>query len=220
MAQALLALGDVNQALQTQGEALQILVELARANPTNATLREYLAEAQNFLGELLEHKGDADRALESHRRAYAMFAELVSADPTNYLAKTNFAFSGQSIGKIMVKRGDAAGGLKTLQEARTAYEAMAAGGAQSRYIHSGLAQCYFEMGLAYSSEATSTSIPSALRAERWREARSSFQQSLKIWTEMRGDGSLETSERDMPERAAREIAKCDHALGVRGAGGE
>jgi eukaryotic-like serine/threonine-protein kinase len=216
MATAMLQTGDIRGALQIEGEALRIVDEMSKADPTNATLREYLGEAHNFLGTLLGKHGDQARALESHRRAHAIFQELLSADPTNFLAKTNFGFSDESIGEILVARGDTVAGLEAIREGLAAFEAMAAGGADNRYIRSGLAQCYFGLGMAYGALANER-ISSPEKIERWREARAWAQKSLNIWVDKRNRGALESVEREMPERASREIGKCDAALARLGA---
>jgi hypothetical protein len=52
MAQAMMVTGDLSQAIQEQGIALQILKELSSANPTDAALREFLAETYNLSGTL------------------------------------------------------------------------------------------------------------------------------------------------------------------------
>jgi serine/threonine protein kinase/tetratricopeptide (TPR) repeat protein len=217
MATAMLLTGDIRGALQVEGEALRIVDEMSRADPTNATLREYLGEAHNFLGTLLARHGDQARALESHRRAHAIFKELLSADPTNILAKTNFGFSDESIGEILVARGDTVSGLQAIREGLTAFEAMAAGGADNRYIRSGLAQCYFGLGMANAALAANARLSSAEKIKLWREARSWAQKSLNIWVEKRNHGAMESVEREMPKRVAREIAECDTALARLGA---
>jgi serine/threonine protein kinase/tetratricopeptide (TPR) repeat protein len=217
MAQAMLLTGDIEGALQVEGEAVRILDEVSRADPTNATLREYLGEALNLLGTVLDKHGDQISALDSHRRAHAIFKELVSADPTNFLAKANFGFSDESVGEILVARGDTAGGLRATREGLAAFEAMAAAGADNRYVRSGLAQCYFGLGLAYAALAAEARISPAERTERWQEARSWAQRSLNIWVEKRDRRAMESLEREMPERVARQIAECDTALARLGA---
>jgi serine/threonine protein kinase/tetratricopeptide (TPR) repeat protein len=212
MAQVMMVTGDFNQALQEQGEALQILKELSSANPTDAALREYLAESYNLSGTLWRHLGDQSKALENHRQAHQIFKELVTADPANFLAKDNFGFSAESMGEILVARGDIVGGLQNIREGLAAFQAMANAGSKDRYVQSGLAESYFALGSAYSALAVNAKGSVARKTSSWREARAWYQKSSDIWAEKRTHASLDRLERETAERTVQGIVKCDAAL--------
>lgn len=136
----------------------------------------------------------------------------MTSDPRNALARTNFAFSDDSIGESLVATGDVPEASRHIREALSVFEASAAKGSKDRYVSTGLADCYFALGLAYSALAADSKGSAVHRTRSWQEARAWYQKSADIWTEKRSRGSLDRSESDTAERAAQGIARCDAAL--------
>jgi tetratricopeptide (TPR) repeat protein len=81
MAGIVWALGDRGQATMLQRKAVEITKKLSNADPTNATIREFLDEAYYWEGFFLEDDGDFAQALVTYQRALADFQVLASADP-------------------------------------------------------------------------------------------------------------------------------------------
>jgi hypothetical protein len=73
-----------------------------------------------------------------------------------------------------------------------------------------LARSYSNLGNVYAVLASKS--PGNQRIENWREARSNYQKSLDILSDMRNRGTLPASESGEPEKIAAEIARCDAAL--------
>jgi serine/threonine protein kinase/tetratricopeptide (TPR) repeat protein len=212
IAESLMLTNHLSEASKVQEQAIQILEELSRANPNNSTLRHYLGNSYDLLGTIWEKRGDQIKALEYRLRGHEIFKELMTSDPQNALARINFAFSDESIGESLVATGDVPEALRHIREALAVFEAMAASGSKDRYVSSGLADCYFGLGMAYSALAARPKGSVAQKTRDWHEARAWYQKSNDIWAEKRTHRSLDRSESDTAERAAQGIARCDAAL--------
>ena len=212
IAEAMMVTGQLRGAIKIQQQAIQILEELSSSNPNNVPLRQFLGNSYGLLGTLWEKQGDQIKALEYRRRDHEVFREMMTSDPQNALARTNFAFSDENLGESLLAMGDVSEGLRRIREGLAIFEASAASGSKDRYVSSGLAECYFALGMAYSALALNSEGSVADKTERWQEARAWYQKSSEIWTEKRTRGSLDSSDRETAERVAQGIAKCDVAL--------
>jgi serine/threonine protein kinase/tetratricopeptide (TPR) repeat protein len=212
MAESMMLTNHLSEASKVQEQAVQVLEELSRSNPNSAPLRQFLGKSFDLLGTIWEKQGDHFKALECHRRAHEIFEEMMTSDPKNALARTNFAFTDESLGESLVATGDVPEALRHIREALAVFEAAAASGSKDRYVSSGLADCYFALGMAYSTLAAKAKGTAARKTKGWQEARAWYQKSSEIWTEKRTRGSLDRSESDTAESAAQGIAKCNTAL--------
>jgi hypothetical protein len=111
-----------------------------------------------------------------------------------------------------VATGNVPEALRHIREGLAVFEAAAASGSKDRYVSSGIADCYFALGMAYSTLAVKAKGSAVHKTESWKEARVWYQKSSDIWTEKRKRGSLDKSESDTAEKAAQGIARCDAAL--------
>lgn len=218
IAESMMFTNRLGEASKEQEQAVHILEELSRSNPNSVPLREFLGNSYDLLGTIWEKQGDEIKALESRRRAREIFKEMTTSDPKNTLARYNFAFSDESLGESLVATGDVPEALRRIQQGLAVFHADAASGAKDRYVSSGLADCYFALGLAYSALASNPRNSVADQSKLWRKSRAWYQKSSEIWAEKRSRGSLDgSSERETAERVARGIANCDAGLAKLGA---
>ena len=212
MAESLMLTNHLSEAAKVQEKVVDILEELSRANPNRVPLREFLGNSYDLLGTICSKQGDENRALDYRKRAHEVFAEMIAADPQNALARTNFAFSDESMGESLIATGEIPEAVKRIREGLAVFDAAARGGSKDRYVSSGIADCYFALGQAYSALADKAKDSAAREKTNWREARTWYQKSLDIWSEKRAHGSLDKSESETAERAARGVARCDVVL--------
>ena len=211
MAEAMLLLGNVNGGIEIQAKAIQILEDLSQSNPSSSSLRGFLANSYSLYADLLEKQSDRLKALEYRRRSHAIYRQMRNSDPQNDLARINFAFTDQDLGQSLISLGDVPEGMRRIHEGLAVFEIMAAKNPKNRYASSGLADCYFGLGLAYSKLA-STARSNSVQKENWNEARRWFQKSADIWSDKRRHGALESRERETAERVTQGLAKCNAAL--------
>jgi len=164
------------------------------------------------VGTMWEKQGDAAKALQYRWRGHKIFEQLTASDPQNTLARKNFAFSDESLGQSLIAVGKTREGLQHLREGLAAFEAMTANASNDRYVSSGLAESYFQLGMAYSRLATTARASSDQSKKDWHEARSWFQKSSDILAAKNAQGTLDNGEREKEERVFREIARCNAKL--------
>jgi tetratricopeptide (TPR) repeat protein len=204
---------DLHHAAEMQVQATAILEEVSASHPQNATLREYLGEGLNRLATYRRDLGDPSSALETDRRANQIFKELVSADPKDVLAKANFGFSNDGIALSLKALGKPDLAMKVFRESVASFEEMSAAPASSnRYARTGLAQSYSGMGDLYASLASAKNIPPSRQVEDWKEARTSCQKSLTVWSDKEKRGELESGERDEAAQVAQCVATAEAHL--------
>jgi eukaryotic-like serine/threonine-protein kinase len=206
--------GELAHAVQMQEKAVDILEEVSKANPDNATLHEYLGEALNRMATYRKEQGNMPGGLEAHTRAHHIFQYLLLADSNNVLAKTNFAFSDNGIAECMVAMGKPSQAIKFLREAASVFEDASPRTTGSRYLRTGLAETYYGLGTAYSALAERVDTPMLKKRELWKEARNSCEKSLALWNQKQQLRELESGERGEARKVLNCIAKCDSALRI------
>jgi serine/threonine protein kinase/tetratricopeptide (TPR) repeat protein len=211
IARMLMHTGDLNQAVQIQTKARDILKQLCDAEPANATLQEYLAEIYIQFGLLLERRGDKPGSLENYRKAHEIFGRLMSEDPTNSLAQVNVGDSDLGIGRILIAEGRVPAGLKRIRDALSTFRALASRAAGDRYAGIGVGESYSALGLAYSTLAANESV-SIKKMEDWHAARSWYQKSLEVWREKPNRNVLDHFGQNEGEQVTEGMARCDAAL--------
>ena len=68
--------GHGDAAIEAQQQATALVEELARAEPTNATLRNFLGQSHFYMGSFLAEKGQLDQALSHYRSAHDIYQGL------------------------------------------------------------------------------------------------------------------------------------------------
>jgi hypothetical protein len=161
--------------------------------------------------------GDSPGALESYRKAAAIQESAKATNPGEAtLLRTHVAgdYAGMGESMMFTNRLSEAGKMqeqaKYIREGLAVFEGAAATGSKDRYVSSGIAECYFALGMAYSARADKKG--STAQEKDWHEARAWYQKSSDIWTDKRRRGSLDKSENETVERAAQGVARCDAKL--------
>ncbi len=208
MGQALWRAGDTGDALQVSRKGVLILEELSRADPNNATLREYLAETYGLMQPVLEKQGDLDESLEYAGKAQEIFSKLASADPANQLANANVGFSEIGIARVLVRKGRSPEAMVHVERAMKSFEANQH---KSPYEIAGKAESYFTLGSAY--EALAQQSSSSLRKAAYlRTARAWLRESVDSWQLDAHHGSPDPMGGHDGDEAREELSKCEAML--------
>ena len=201
--------GKVDDGIAMATNALHSLKTLSEANPTNATFREYLAEAYGISGDILRKKGDSGAALAMYRREEQICNELKSGDPNNQQAIVNLGYGEASVGETLARQGKIRQGLQSLHQAVGTLRT--APGSKNLWVVSGLSQSYSDLGMAYSALAE-RSASAREKIEYWREAKSWYQKALDLWSGNSKPGTLDANGHDQGPQLAQELARCDASL--------
>lgn len=212
IAEAMMSAGQLDGGIRMQEEAIQILEALSKSDPNSAPLRHFLGNCYGLLGTMWEKQGDAAKALQYRRRGHKVFEQLTASDPQNTLARKNFAFSDESLGRSLIAVGKTREGLQHLREGLAVFDTMNANASNDRYVSSGLAESYFQLGMAYSRLATRAGAISDQGRKDWYEARSWFQKSSDLLAAKKAQGTLDNGEHKKEETVFREIARCNAKL--------
>jgi len=200
---------DAADAVATSNKALSFIKQLSDSNPTNATLREYVAETLSIHRSALAIGGDLKGALDDAHRELELYKQLLASDPANTLARNNVSLSGVAMGDLLVSQGRISEGMRVIRQVLT--EAQARTGGQDRYASVSLAAAYGGMGKAYAAQAAHDEN-SADQVRDWRQARSWYQKSSQIWGEPRNREIQDDFGKKESDDALGGIAQCDSAL--------
>jgi eukaryotic-like serine/threonine-protein kinase len=209
VAKMLAETGHIDEGIALAAKALAMMKNLSDANPSNATLREYLAECYGISSDISRKKGDLESALEFGRRAYEIFRELKLADPNNQLSATNTVLSQLSLGEILVLQGKIDEGARNIREALASFPAT--GASKSVWEATALSSSYSDLGMTYAALA-SRAVTTREKERYWREAKTSYQKGLSAWNGRSGHTTLNASGVDLAADLNSKIANCDANL--------
>jgi tetratricopeptide (TPR) repeat protein len=185
------------------------LLDLSHADPTNATLREFLAEAYNNSAPLLERKGDVDRALDYYRKSNGIFSGLSKEDPANSLARQNTGFSDLGVARELALKHDVPPALAKANEALAIFEHLER---KNRYDIEGQAESYAMLGMAYEAYSDRDSSR-AMKIKHLKQAKGWLEKGLAV----RDQNPPQQSAADLEFKAQagatrRDLQKCDSQL--------
>ena len=211
MARMLAETGQADEAVTTASNALHMLKTLSEANPTNATFREYVADAYGTSGDILRKKGDYQAALAMYRRDEQTCKQLKSADANNQQSIINLGFSEANIGETLLRQGKVSEGLRSVHEAIAVFQT--APGSKNLWIDSGLSQSYADVGAGYAALAE-RAVSRLKKLQYWREARSWYQKGMDVWANNPKSGGLDAFGHNQAAKISQQIAECDLRLGA------
>jgi eukaryotic-like serine/threonine-protein kinase len=205
--------GHVDQAIQLQTKARQILSDLLATDTNNATLRGFLFQSEYWLGYYLVKKGMPAEALNHYQVAFAGYQKLTTEDPKDAFARRSLAGCYMSMGIALAATGKTAEGLDSARRGNLMFEALAAGaGSEVFYKLVGVAESRTAVAGIYEEQASLASESDSAREGNWRNARLWYAKSLDAWVRAKGKGTLDQADRGEPDRITKEIAKCDARL--------
>jgi non-specific serine/threonine protein kinase/serine/threonine-protein kinase len=205
---------DLKAALDMQRKANALEAALAATAASDTGLQRQLLVGIMNLGEILEQLGDRTAACDQYRQGVARSGQMAQADPANLQAQKDFAWASTRLGQLLARSGETDEAFVLLRRAgRTLVPVVAANPADvntrshAAGITEGLAHAHLALG-------SNRRLRRSTRLSHWREARAGFQDAYAFWTEMRDKGVTTGADLARPDALAREIAKCDAALGT------
>jgi len=205
--------GDTDSALALQSKSRDILAQQVKADPQNATLRQFLLQAEYWVGYYLAEKGLPAQALPHFQTALAGYQALTSADAHDALAMRYLSRCYWSVGRALAGTGKAALGIQPARKALQIIETLAAADRADTFYKS-VEVAYARSALAevYSRLAEQSRGPDASKIKNWRDARAWYQKSLDTWLLLQQKAPLGKFDAAQPDKIASEIAKCDASL--------
>ena len=205
--------GDTDSALALQSKSRDILARQVKGDPQNATLRQFLLQAEYWMGYYLDEKGLPAQALPHFQTALAGYQALTSADAHDALAMRYLSRCYWSVGTALAAEGKAALGIQPARKALQIIETLAAADrADTFYKSVDVANARSSLAEVYSRLAEQSRGSDASKIKNWREARAWYQKSLDTWLLLKKKAPLGKFDAAHPDKIVIEIAKCDAAL--------
>ena len=200
--------GDLPRAIEASQKSKEILEQLVRSVPNNATLQEYLGEAYAMMADIFVKQGELELSIDYYTQAREVFVGLASTEPTNSLARDNAALMELSVGDVLLRKGKIGPSIPGIRDAIAAFEKVER---RNRYEIAGQATAYASLGRAFFSLA-GRSAPGS-RPRLLRESRSWYEKSLNTFRQETGPRVINPLENEITEQSVRqELSKSEEAL--------
>jgi len=212
MAKVLAGMGRKAEATDAAKRSVSVLRSIAKGDPNNATIGQYLADSLEVEANCLEEEQRLGQALESYRAAKDIYERAMLADAKDSRSSRLLGYTDMQVGRVLVKEGNVAAGLPLLQSALRIFSQLAEKMPHSTYISNNFANIYMELGNAHSSLASSRETSISQRRAQWLEARKWYEKSRVVWLALQRQGQLAISEKNQPDLASQKIKGCELAL--------
>jgi non-specific serine/threonine protein kinase/serine/threonine-protein kinase len=210
---SLLTSGDTQEALPLYRKSLDVEEKLASEDPNNLNARKDVAIGYRNLAKALLATGDKVAAANDYRKALATLEDLAAKDSSNNFVRRSLAITYLQMSSLLSDSGDLSEATGYASRAVSLSEQQVAVDAKNVTAKNTLAQSYSQLGKCHALVAAKALTPASEKAVLWRETRDFYQKSLTLWLEMQTQGGLSNSDAGKPGEVAREIARCDKALG-------
>jgi non-specific serine/threonine protein kinase/serine/threonine-protein kinase len=208
----LLRMDRVDEALPHYRKALEMDEAAVAGDPTNAAKRIDLSFSISDYGLCLARTGKTAEALESYRRALEIRQALAAADPKDERARSTMSTSYVKIGWVLSELGDRRPSMDHFRKGIAIRESLVAANPANVADRLILSDVYDMVGDALVSWASASHAPAVKRAEDWREARSWYQRSLDLLTEVVQQNGEQAVSASLIAEVKSKLAKCDEAL--------
>jgi len=204
---------DLQASLEHHRKALALDESRARADGLNTALQRRVLAGFIRIGEVSSRLGDRRMAIEHYRRALDEAEKLARADPANLQAQSDLALACTKLGTSVAQEGDTEEAFRLLNRAAKLLEPVVARDSANLNTRSHVADYNIGLGYVHAALGSNPAVARDARLGHWREAKARFQAGHAFWAEMRDSGATTGEEAAKPDALAREIAKCEAALG-------
>jgi eukaryotic-like serine/threonine-protein kinase len=211
LADLLLLERDYEHALEAQRKAGNIMSELLRANPQNATAMKYVAGSNYALGKIYDACGNRTEAIAAYRRGAEIFEQVLRSDPLNALASQELGSLYSHFGELQVKSGLVQSGFDHLRKSIAILDDFALKNPEQKSATAAQASAYMSMGRALSVVARRSNDP-LVQSQKWLEAQLWLEKSSQLWKTLQSDNAVAFQENQQPAAAAKALQDANVAL--------
>jgi tetratricopeptide (TPR) repeat protein len=210
-----LAIGTPNkeEALTYYAKSLEIREALLAANPQNADFIRGVAASHGNIGETQRKVGDLAGAIASHKKSLQGLDEVAAADPRNDQLRQDTAFIRSCYAEALAANGEGDRALEEATRAREAIEPLLAADPTSVLVRFRFALSHESLGNAHATLGSDTSRPVKQRKQHLLEARGWFESALKVYRELRDNGTMTGDDAAKVEETEAKLARCNSELG-------
>lgn len=200
----LMRLGKINEALNAFRNSLENYRAVSEADPTDKNARRQVYLTYRETGNALMMAGNPSAAMDDYTKALVAFRELAEDDPDNAETQLYLAVTYRNIGEALMRTRKIVEAIENYQQALPVFEALSAHSPANAKTKAELALAYYDLAQSMTAHAFASSD-----SGNYRNACTYFQQSLKIWIELKNNGTLPSVHANKPEDLLKETAKCD-----------
>ncbi|HRH44787.1 MAG TPA: protein kinase [Pyrinomonadaceae bacterium] len=177
---------DYPQAIENAKNALNIVEKLLQANPESGENQTDLVHTLEFLAEAQFSARDYNSALSNYQRSLSLAQKNLENGSSNARTQDDISICLAGIGNILTTKGNFDEALRDFQKAISIAEKNASDSPVNALLRSRLALRYFEMGKIYEQMTEKNK----LKNDSLKDAKSCYQKSYDIWSEMQKGGIL------------------------------
>jgi tetratricopeptide (TPR) repeat protein/tRNA A-37 threonylcarbamoyl transferase component Bud32 len=217
VAVSLMKLGDawaVNkaEAMDSLGKAVVIVESLAASDPMNARAQRDLGLIAYRFGEVLNSVGDYSGALEKYQKALAVHERLSEEDPKDIQARFDTASIRADIAEAFLNLNNSGQALENGSKSLSMFENLVETDPANMVYFRYLGLCYDLLGKTHTLVGSDAKLSTSNRIEQWQQARQLYQRALKVFSELRDNGTLRSTDKDRPVDLTTKIKACDTAI--------
>ena len=209
LAGAMSATGDFSDALDDSKKAAEILEELSSSDPNNATLQEYLGEADDRVASILLKLHQLGPSLAYYNKSLVVFIKLRGADPANSLARDNAGLAEVAIGDVLIQQKQIDAAIPHVHNAIANFESI---GHKSSYEVIGQASAYDAMGRALFGLAA-RDINVSQKSQHLQKSKVWLEKSLNTFRQEPSLTSVDPLGGDITQQSVtQELRQCEESL--------
>lgn len=209
LARAMSATGDLSDALDYSKKATEILEQLSSSDPNNATLQEYLGEADDRVASILLKLHQFGPSLGYYNKSLNVFVKLSSADPANSLARDNAGLAEVAIGDVLIQQKQIDAAIPHVRNAIANFESIAH---KSSYQVIGQASAYDAMGRALFGLAE-RDINVSQKSQHLEKSKVWLEKSLNTFRQEPSLNSVDPLGGDITQQSVtQELRQCEESL--------
>ena len=206
--------GDFVNAIRHHREALAMNEAMVADDPTNQAAKRWIAQNYMNLATALE-AGEREAAIRSYQQAVSISEALAKEKPGDIQTTQFGARAYEKLGEAFLRQKELPAALENLRHAVELTGQALERDPKNDIMRRLRAVTYFDVGEVRWRFGTQRRATENERNEQLREARKAYQQSLELFLELRGRGTLTKEFSDKPDQVPAKIAACDAALANR-----
>lgn len=207
---ALGKLGETQQALTVMRSGVARQESLAAKDPHHVLLYSHLANSSTRLADVLLDGAEKKSAIEYYRKAVAARLSFAERSPNSITNRGALAECYASLAKAL-EHSDPEDALKQYNSAINLLEPLTASDRSNAQYRIALADALSNAARVHVRSAAADRDRSTTIQD-WTTARSLFQRSQQLWSELRVDGKLPPTRVRAVEEIKPELAQCDDSL--------
>ena len=198
-----LDVGNLEEARKYADQSAKLNAQLVKDDPKDMEAQEHLANSYFTQGAILAKSDDAVRAQEHFDWALAIYSGLIAHNPSYIPGGLNSTY--YLMAELAIQTKDGGKALRSARKELQIADRLLAISSANEFARRNQGLAFLQMGQAHELLART-------HLAEWDEARSSYQQSLDVWLELRKKGTLIPRYAPRLDEAGQAVARCDRAL--------